>query len=339
MSSTPQATPVRIFETFQAYQRTAALRTAIELDLFTAIGEGWETAAALAAKVGAAERGVRILCDFLVIVGFLEKQENRYRLAADAALFLDRRSPYCLGSIAQFLGTSEAQQAYWELTATVRRGGAKPEESSTVTENPHWVDFARSMAPLMMPAAQGIAQLLDAGAGAPCKLLDIAAGHGMFGITVAHQNPKAQVTAVDWRNVLEVAKENAHRAGLDGRYHTLPGSAFEVAFGADYDVALLTNILHHFDPATNVTLLKKVHAALKPGGRALVLEFIPNDDRVTPPVPAAFAMTMLGNTEKGDAYTYAELDSMARQAGFAACELHQLASSPESVVLAKKASG
>ncbi|HUK87463.1 MAG TPA: class I SAM-dependent methyltransferase [Terriglobales bacterium] len=342
MSNAPQPTPVRIFETFQAYQRTAALKTAIELDLFTAIGEGADTAAALAGKAGAAERGVRILCDFLTILGFLEKdakdakQGGRYKLAADSALFLDRRSPYYLGSIARFLGEPELQQRYWVLTETVRRGGAAPEQTSTAAEHPMWVEFARGMAPLMMPAAQNIAAILRAAESGPCKVLDIAAGHGAFGITLAHQNKQAEVTAVDWRNVLEVALENAHRAGLEGRYFTRPGSAFEVDFGSGYDVALLTNFLHHFDVPTNVGLLKKVHAALKPGGRAVVLEFVPNDDRVTPPVPAAFAMMMLGSTEKGDAYTYAELEAMARQAGFASCELHALAASPEHVVLARK---
>lgn len=342
MSNAPQPTPARIFETFQAYQRTAALKTAIELGLFTAIGEGQDTAAALAKKTGAAERGVRILCDFLVIMGFLEKDGkdgkagSRYKLAQDAALFLDQRSPYYLGSIAKFLGEPELQQKYWVLTETVRRGGAAPEASSTAAEHPMWVEFARGMAPLMMPAAQNIAQILRASEGGPCKVLDIAAGHGAFGLTIAHQNPQAEITAVDWRNVLEVARENAQRAGADGRYHTRPGSAFEVEFGSGYDVALLTNFLHHFDPPTNVKLLKKVHAALKPGGRAVVLEFVPNPDRVTPPVPAAFAMMMLGSTERGDAYTYAELEAMAREAGFAACELHSLAASPEHVVLARK---
>ena len=335
-SPAQQPTPARIFENFQAYQRTASLKTAIELDLFTAIGEGHDTAAALAAKTGAAERGLRILCDFLTIMGFLEKESGRYKPAADAALFLDQRSPYYLGTIAKFLGEPELQQRYWVLTESVRRGGAAPEASSTAADHPMWVEFARGMAPLMMPAAQNIAQILRAAEGGACKVLDIAAGHGAFGITIAHQNPLAVVTAVDWRNVLEVARENAHRAGLDGRYHTRPGSAFDVEFGEGYDVALLTNFLHHFDAPTNVGLLKKVHAALKPGGRAVVLEFVPNDDRVTPPVPAAFAMMMLGSTERGDAYTYAELEGMARQAGFASCELHALAASPEHVVLARK---
>jgi hypothetical protein len=81
------------------------------------------------------------------------------------------------------------------------------------------------------------------------------------------------------------------------------------------------NFLHHFDVPTCTTLLKKVRAALKPGGRAAIVEFIPNDDRVTPPTAAAFSMIMLVNTPSGDAYTFAEIESMAKNAGFPRVEL------------------
>ena len=95
----------------------------------------------------------------------------------------------------------------------------------------------------------------------------------------------------------------------------LPGSAFDVEFGGPYDVVLLTNFLHHFDKPTNVGLLKKVRAALKPGGRVATLEFVPNEDRVSPPMPAAFAMTMLTSTADGDAYTLSELTRDVRRGG------------------------
>jgi len=96
----------------------------------------------------------------------------------------------------------------------------------------------------------------------------------------------------------------------------LPRSAFEVDFGGPYDAVLLTNFLHHFDQPTCVGLLKKVHAALRPGGRAATLEFVPNEDRVSPPMPTAFSMTMLASTAAGDAYTLSELTDMYNQAGF-----------------------
>ena len=138
------------------------------------------------------------------------------------------------------------------------------------------------------------------------KILDIAASHGFFGIAVAQKLPKAEIYALDWANVLEVAKENAAKQGLAGRYHLLPGSAFDVDYGTGFDAILITNLLHHFEPAENEKMLKKAHAALNPGGQVLILEFVPNDDRVSPPVPAMFSLTMLGSTPKGDAYTLAE---------------------------------
>jgi hypothetical protein len=115
-----------------------------------------------------------------------------------------------------------------------------------------------------------------------------------------------------------------------------PGSAFEVDYGSGYDLVLLTNFLHHFDVATCESLLRKVHASLAEGGRAVTLEFVPNDDRVTPPQAAAFSMMMLGMTPAGDAYTFAELDQMFRNTGFTSSELHELPPTIQRVVISHK---
>jgi cyclopropane fatty-acyl-phospholipid synthase-like methyltransferase len=134
--------------------------------------------------------------------------------------------------------------------------------------------------------------------------------------------------------VLEVAQENAEAAGVASRFRTIAGSAFEAEFGGPYDVVLLTNFLHHFDAATCETLLRKVHAALTPGGRAVTLEFVPNEDRVTPPGAASFSFVMLGSTRAGDAYTFAEYRRMFGAAGFGDLELHDLPPTDERVVIA-----
>jgi ubiquinone/menaquinone biosynthesis C-methylase UbiE len=189
--------------------------------------------------------------------------------------------------------------------------------------------------PLMIPAAQAMARLISIDPNRKAKLLDIAAGHGIFGISFAQAHPKLEVTALDWAPVLEVAKENAQKFGVADRHHLLPGSAFEVEFGTDYDVVLLTNFLHHFDITTNEKLLKKIHSALADGGHVVTLEFVPNDDRVTPPMHAAFAMTMLTSTAKGDAYTFAELRQMFSNAGFTSSELHEISSAFRVVVSQK----
>jgi ubiquinone/menaquinone biosynthesis C-methylase UbiE len=121
--------------------------------------------------------------------------------------------------------------------------------------------------------------------------------------------------------VLEVAQQNAQAMSIADRYHLLPGSAFEIDFGSGYDLALITNFLHHFDPPTCTTFMRKVHAALVPGGRVAIAEFVPNPDRVTPPTAAAFSMMMLATAPAGDAYTFAELESISKSAGFARVEL------------------
>ena len=322
-----------VFDTLFGYQRSAALNSAIELDVFTTIDAGDQTAAALAARCGTVERGMRILCDYLTTIGLLTKQGGTYQLTPESAAFLSKRSPAYLGTTARFLLRPELKQNSEVLTEAVRRGGVAPAGANTVAvNNPIWVEFARSMAPMIVPSAHAIAELVaDA---RPQKVLDIAAGHGLFGITIAQRNPLAQIVALDWPAVLTVASENARAAGVEDRHRTLPGDAFEVDFPDGFDIALVTNFLHHFDPPTCTSFLKKVHAALAPGGRVAVLEFVPNPDRVSPPVPARFSLSMLAGTPAGDAYTFEELRQQLEGGGFRNVSAH--ASPPQTVLIAQK---
>ena len=317
--------------------RSSALHGAIKLDLFTAIADGAKTVSAIAARIQASEKGTRVLCDFLTIIGFLNKQGDEYSLTTDSNVFLNRHSPAYMGTVSNFIvEIGQKNGAFDDMAALVRKGGTLLTEETVTHENPLWVNFARNMAPLMVMPAERIADLLGSAAAPKWKVLDIAAGHGLFGITIAKKNPNAHIVAVDWAPVLEVARENAVKAGVADRHTLLPGSAFDVDFGQGYDVALLTNFLHHFDVATNEKLLRKVYAALAPGGRVLTFEFIPDENRITPPADAMFAMTMLGSTQSGDAYTFAEYDRMFRNAGFARSEMHTLTPLPNRVIVSYK---
>lgn len=184
----------------------------------------------------------------------------------------------------------------------------------------------------MAPIAAPLGQIVLADGAGPMRVLDIAAGHGLFGIEVAKQNPEAQIVALDWSAVLDVARVNAEKAGVASRWQSLAGDAFETDFGGPYDVVLITNFLHHFDQPDCVRLLEKVRASLVPGGRAGTLEFIPNEDRISPPMPAAFSLIMLASTRSGDAYTDSEIDLMHRQAGFSRTQLHEMPPSPHRIV-------
>jgi tRNA A58 N-methylase Trm61 len=336
-STNTRPTPEHIFNTLNAYQQTIALRTAIELDIFSAIADGASDAAALAKKTGAAERGVRTLCDYLTVQNFLTKQDGRYGLTQESSIFLNKRSPAYMGAIAGFLTNDHLMKKFSSLTDAVKKGGSAAEHGDNQEPNDEmWVTFARTMAPLTGPSAAFIAQLTGMSQGKACRILDIAAGHGMYGITMARQNPNAEVTAADWPNVLEVAKENAQSAGIGDRFKTRPGSAFETELGEGYDYVLLTNIFHHFDHATCEKLMKRVHAALKPGGQALTLEFVPNEDRISPPTPAMFSLIMLATTDSGDAYTLSEFEKMFRNAGFSRTTMHQIPDMPQRLLVSEK---
>jgi SAM-dependent methyltransferase len=328
--------PGIIFEAFTAYQRSAALKAAIELDLFTEIGKGNHTADAIASALTAPLRGVRILCDFLTIMGLLSKQGSEYSLALEASLFLNRSSPAYFGGAARFLMDPKLIAPFFDLTEIVKTGRTTmPGEGTVSYDNPIWVEFAEAMAPMQFMASQEIAGIV-AGEG-ELNVLDIAAGHGLFGIAIAQRNPKARVTALDWANVLAVATENAKKMGVADRVTALPGDAFAVEFGGPFDVVLVTNFFHHFDMPTCEGLAQKIFAALKAGGRCVTLDFVPNEDRVSPPASASFAMMMLGSTASGDAYTFAEYQKMFAGAGFASSEAHALTKSPGTLIVSTKA--
>src|ERR1700681_4761440 len=160
-----QPTPERIFEVTNAYQQSAALKTAIELDVFSAIAEGNKDSAAIARRCSAAERGIRILCDFLSVVGLITKQNGQYGLAPDAAVFLNRKSPAYMGTVHKFLLDPTAMVNFLDLTSIVKNGTIADAEGSTKPENPIWVEFARSMAPMMAMPAEIIAKTIGAGEG------------------------------------------------------------------------------------------------------------------------------------------------------------------------------
>jgi precorrin-6B methylase 2 len=270
------------------------------------------------------------------MLGFLVKADDRYSLTSDSAMFLVRQSPAYLGGTLEFLMSDEILRNQERLADAVRRGGVATDEGNTVSEeNPVWEKFARAMVPMMAPAGQAIAEVLGVADAGPQRVLDIAAGHGMFGIAVARRNPAAEVVAVDWPRVVSVAAENAAALGVGARHRTVAGDAFTADWGRGFDLALVTNFLHHFDIPTCTDLLRKIRESLNDGGRVAVLEFVPNEDRLGPPIPAGFAITMLAGTPGGDAYTFSELSGMLRDAGFGDLVRYDL-EGPQTLVVATR---
>jgi ubiquinone/menaquinone biosynthesis C-methylase UbiE len=332
----PDAPPVSLelfWEAACAYQKTAAIKAAVELDVFTRIGTGAHSVTMLAEQTGAAQRGLRILCDYLTVSGFLEKKRGDYDLTPSSQAFLDRRSPSYCGSVLDFIASPQMAGQFLDDPASFVRNGGATDLANVAPDNPVWVTFAETLTPMAAPSAEALAARVAARPQPPRKVLDIAAGHGLYGIAIAKVAPNAEIVAVDWQAVLAVALRNAEKADLGGRYRTIAGSAFEVDWGSAYDLVLLPNFLHHFDHQTCVALLAKIRAGLSSEGQAWAVEFVPNEDRISPaPMPATFAYIMLATTPKGDAYTPSELNAIAIDAGFRGATVSPLTAGPESLV-------
>jgi 2-polyprenyl-3-methyl-5-hydroxy-6-metoxy-1,4-benzoquinol methylase len=335
MNSNNPPSPDLFFNTLSAYQRTAALKAAIDLNVFTVIDNGAATSPDIAKACDAEERGIRILCDYLTIQGFLQKSGTAYQLTPDSAVFLSRNSPAYAGGVADFLVSEHLTSTFSQLTDSVRKGG-RMQQSSITPEHPMWRTFAESMGGMMAPAAAGLAELIPLDANRGTKVLDISASHGIWGIAFARKNPEARLVALDWAPVLEIARRNASAVGIEDRFSTIAGSAFDVDLGQDYDLILVPNFLHHFDPEDCTRFLKRCHAALRPGGKVAIAEFVPNSDRVTPPPAAAFSLVMLASTPAGDAYTFEEFSNMLTDAGFEGPSLHPLPASMNVAIIANK---
>jgi hypothetical protein len=314
------------------YQLTAALKAALELDLFTAIGEGLDEPEALGERTKASARGVRILCDFLTVKGFLEKADGRYQLTPSTATFLVRTSPAYMGSVLGFLTSPEMIELILSDPAAAVRAGGSPGLANIAPDNPVWIKFAQSMEAWAYPQARQVVDRAASWPRLPRKVLDMAASHGLYGILLAEALPACEVTAVDWDIVLDVARKNARERGVFDRFRFVAGSAFDVDWGGDFDLVLLPHFLHHFEPEACVALLQKIRGSLSAGGRVIAAEFVPHADRVSPPDPAAFAYVMLTTTPRGDAYTEEDYAGMARAAGFSGVTVSAMTPLPQSLV-------
>ena len=248
MTTVASVSPDVIFETLFAYQQTAALKSAIELDLFTAIDEGARTPSAIAARVAATDRGVRILCDFLTTLGLLEKSDGQYALGpVSVRAFLVRTSPMYIGTMATFLTMPELKHNFEDLTGAVRRGGVRRRATRSLTKirsgSSSRAQWCRWLFPqrTRLPASSASSRWDREGS-----------GYRRRPRHVRHRAGAAQPGGADRRRRLGAGAERRARprpSGAASMHATGPiaGDAFETDFGTDHDIALVTNFLHHFD--------------------------------------------------------------------------------------------
>ena len=308
--------PLRIFEDLWAYTRTRILITAIELDLFSRMARGHRTVESLSKACRASRRGLRALLDALTAGQFLRKSGSRYLLSEEAAHFLVREKTDFLGDYV--VRTKYPWDDWKHLTSIVRRGKPRRAMNRVRLGNRYFPRLAEALFPGNFLVAREVAQrLAPRGRDQDWEMLDVACGAGPWSIAFAVRNPSVRVAALDLPEVLKVTKRFASRHGVRRQYEFLAGDWHKIEFGRKrYDLVVLGHILHSEGARQSQSLIKQCYRSLKEGGQILIVEINPDSGRRKDLFPLIFAVNMLMYTEEGNAFTFEEIRSWCRKAGF-----------------------
>ncbi len=308
--------PELIFNTYWGFAATQALSVAVELDLFSAIHSNFTTVEKISRQWNLPLRPLRMLLDALVALGLLNKSKITYKLTPEAKTYLVKSSPHYLGSV---LNLDEHQLMPWmKLKEVAQSGRPLPPPDGDPKKAHFFSELARHIFPTSYAAAVVIAKKLGVGRSLKgLRILDVACGSGAWSIALNLADPAGEVTALDLPEVLEVTKQYVKRFRLDNHFRYLAGDLFNLDFGRNqYDMAVLGHICHGLGDADSRRLIKKCHDALKPGGRLMIAEWIPNDLRTGDRVSLLFGLQMLLSTPQGDVFTAKEYKRWLNLAGF-----------------------
>jgi (2Fe-2S) ferredoxin/2-polyprenyl-3-methyl-5-hydroxy-6-metoxy-1,4-benzoquinol methylase len=319
-------------ETVRGYQTSRIVLSAVELDVFSAVGRAGASARVerLALDTATSVRGLEILLDALVALGLLRKQAAVYANGPVAARYL------CQGSADDARDALCHNLSLWQtwsgLSDCVRSGSARPREMSERGDD--WtVPFIAAMHRNASLRAPLVAQVV--GAERVRRLLDVGGGSGAYSIAFARANPALTAIVFDLATVVPIAEAHVAEAGLGARVHTRVGDLRQAAFGHGHDLVLLSAICHMLDPAENRSLLRRAFDALEPGGRVAIQDHVMRDDRTAPRAGALFAVNMLVGTARGGTFTLGEYRAWLEETGFR--EVQQLPlPGPNDLVLATR---
>ena len=291
----------------RAFQESRVLLTALELDVFAALGEG-ASAPELSSQLATDARATEILLNALVAVGALLKRDGVFRCTEESKALATAR--------AGLLHMVHLWDTWSTLTECVRSGKA------TVTRGPESFPEARTRAFI---AAMHARARDNAGETARLSgirdakhMLDVGGGSGAYSIAFAKACPALHAEILDLGAVVPLAEEYILEAGLQDRVRVRPGDMRTADFGEGYDLVLLSAVCHMWGEDDNRALIKRCARALVPGGHLVIREFILNEDRTAPPFAAIFAINMLVGTEHGNTYTEGEYRTWMTEAGLGA---------------------
>ncbi len=325
--------PDDLGQRIRAFQESRVLLTAIELDLFTAVGQG-ATAEQVAAALHTDARATDMLMNALVSLGMLEKRDGRFRNSPEAARYFVQGSPDD-----QRMATMHIANLWqrWSTLTDCVRAGTAVELREMSHRGDDWTEpFIAAMHANASERAPAVVRAV--GAAGVRRMLDIGGGSGAYSIAFAQANPELRAEILDLASVVLIARKHIEEAGVAAQVTPRVGDLRAGLFGGGYDLVLISAICHMLGPDENRELLAKSFAALAPGGRVVVQDFILDPDRAGPRMAALFALNMLVGTAGGNTYTEAEYALWLREAGFPEIRRVNLPG-PASLMIGKRAGG
>jgi ubiquinone/menaquinone biosynthesis C-methylase UbiE len=317
--ATPEkpVTPERITQMAWGFAPPLMLQAGVENGIFDFLDAGAKTIEEIAAGTKTSKRGVRALVEGLAGLGLLVRSEDKFSLAPDTGAFLVSTKPGFLGGVLGHL-TGQLLETWMRLPKAVRTGKPVTAVNQQKKGAKFFRKFVEDLFNLNYASAAALAENLApalSGNGM-VKILDIAAGSGVWGIAMAQKIPESHITAVDWEKVTPITRKIATRHDLADRLTTIDGDLQKASFGKGHNIALLGHILHSEGESRSRKLLKKVFKSLAPGGTIAIAEFVPDEGRAGPAYPLIFAVNMLVHTDVGDTYTFSQMTGWLTEAGF-----------------------
>src|SRR5213595_2611707 len=314
---TKQVTPERLQQFGFAYAPPLIISAAVNNKVFDTLQDGARTVDQVKKQTGGSARGLRSIMDALVGMELLKKdRQSRYSLTPESQAFLISEQP---GTLAGFFGSIlPVMISRWlRLTDIVREGRPAVAVNQETECTEFFCQLVENIIPMSYPAAQKLGDHLKvAKTKDQIRVLDLAAGSGIWGIALAQKSPRVHVSAVDWAGMIPTTKRITKKYGVRDRFNFVEGDLLEADFGNGYDITTLGHILHSEGEERSRKLLKKTAPALKSGGTIAVGEWLVNDERTEPLNGLMFAVNMLVNTERGDTFSFNEIRRWLEEAGF-----------------------
>jgi len=340
---TPQLSPGHIMQTATAFWASKVLLTAVELDIFTKLGEGAATAAELGKAAGLHPRGTYDFFDALVALKFLNRDgdgpSGKYRNTPETATFLNKKSPAYIGGMPEMLNSRLF--GFWNgLGTALRTGqpqsetrhGGKPIFEAIYSNQASLGEFLDAMTGLQ---AANFAQLAEKFNFSRYRTVsDIGGALALLSRIVASRHPHLTCKSFDLPPVAPLAQKHVNAAGMQGRIEIVSGDFFVDPL-PKADVITMGNILHDWNLEKKKILIKKAYEALPPDGAFIAIENVIDDARRENAFGLLMSLNML--IELGDAFDYtgADFRTWCSEAGFRRFEIIPLAG-PTSAAIAYK---